>query len=186
MTQPDESLEVGIAAGLDAPTALALSQEPQPARRPRSDRTLAWAAIIGSVVLMLLWWLAHCRVSHSFHPPHPRLRSPAARTTDRLVSKREFDPPPTIGTDQQSGTARQTRQAGVGKPGKAAVTTLPTSLVASQKTVDSRCRIWQTALRDVADSIQLGGDGVQCRPSRSAILDRVYHVGIVDGCLGFG
>lgn len=50
-----DDLEIGIAAGLDVPTALALEDdEPQ---RPRSGRAFAWV-LLGSIAVLVLWWLS--------------------------------------------------------------------------------------------------------------------------------
>jgi hypothetical protein len=55
MAEHDESLEVGLAAGLDVPTAIAISEADKP--RPRSGRALAWLLLVGSLVIVALWLL---------------------------------------------------------------------------------------------------------------------------------
>ena len=54
-----DDLETGIAAGLDVPTALSLSQDDEPPQRVRAGRGLAWVLLLGSVVALTLWWLSH-------------------------------------------------------------------------------------------------------------------------------
>jgi hypothetical protein len=56
MAEHDESLEVGLAAGLDVPTALAISEADKP--RPRPGRALAWLLLAGSIAVVALWWLS--------------------------------------------------------------------------------------------------------------------------------
>jgi hypothetical protein len=51
-----DDLEIGIAAGLDVPTALAISEADKP--RPRSGRALAWLVLFASLVVVALWWLS--------------------------------------------------------------------------------------------------------------------------------
>ncbi len=58
MAEHDESLEVGLAAGLDAPTALALSEDDEQ-RRPQSGRAFAWLMLAGGIATLLLWCVSH-------------------------------------------------------------------------------------------------------------------------------
>ena len=67
MAEHDESLEVGIAAGLDIPTALVLSgqADPEHPRYPTAkaagDRAVLVAVIIGVVATAIVCWLPYCR-----------------------------------------------------------------------------------------------------------------------------
>ncbi len=45
--------EIGIAAGLDIPTASALSEDDEP--RPR--RGCGWGLLLGSLGVLVVWWL---------------------------------------------------------------------------------------------------------------------------------
>jgi hypothetical protein len=54
-----DDLEIGLAAGLDAPTAIVLSEEDKPPQRG-PGRGCAWILLIGSAAVLVLWWLA-CR-----------------------------------------------------------------------------------------------------------------------------
>ena len=54
-----DELEIGIAAGLDVPTALALAEDDEPPQRPRSGRGCAWVLLLGSVAVLVLWWAAY-------------------------------------------------------------------------------------------------------------------------------
>ncbi len=47
-----DDLEIGIAAGLDVPTALAIEDD-----KPQSGRGCAWV-VLGSVVVLVVWWFA--------------------------------------------------------------------------------------------------------------------------------
>jgi hypothetical protein len=58
MAKHDDSLEVGLAAGLDVPTAIVLSEDDEPPQWPRLGRWFAWALFFGSVATLALWWLA--------------------------------------------------------------------------------------------------------------------------------
>jgi hypothetical protein len=49
----DDDLEIGIAAGLDVPTALAIEDD-----KPQSGRGCAWV-LVGSLALLVVWWF--CR-----------------------------------------------------------------------------------------------------------------------------
>ena len=48
----DDDLEVGLAAGLDVPTAIVLSEENPP---PRSGS--GCVLLLGSLGVLVLWWL---------------------------------------------------------------------------------------------------------------------------------
>ncbi len=50
-----DDLETGIAAGLDVPTAIVLSEDDKPQRQ--SGRGCAWILLFGSVVILTLWYL---------------------------------------------------------------------------------------------------------------------------------
>ena len=43
--------EIGIAAGLDVPTALALDE-------PQRQGGCAWGLLLGSLAILVLWWLS--------------------------------------------------------------------------------------------------------------------------------
>jgi hypothetical protein len=47
-----DDLEIGIAAGLDVPTAIVLSEDD----KPQSGRGCAWV-VLGSVAVSVVWWL---------------------------------------------------------------------------------------------------------------------------------
>jgi hypothetical protein len=53
-----ESLEVGITAGLDMPTATVISERgDEPAKQPPSPRnTVGWGTLIGIATVVVLWW----------------------------------------------------------------------------------------------------------------------------------
>jgi hypothetical protein len=58
----DESLEVGIAAGLDVPTAMVISErDDEPAKQPPSAKNpktvVGWGTLIGIALVVVLWWL---------------------------------------------------------------------------------------------------------------------------------
>ena len=52
-----DDLEIGIAAGLDIPTAIVLSEDDKPKRGP--GKGCAWVVLLGSVAALVLWWLVH-------------------------------------------------------------------------------------------------------------------------------
>jgi hypothetical protein len=53
----DDDLEIGIAAGLDVPTALAVSEKPRTSCQPLAVKLSGWILIGAVVVLALLWLL---------------------------------------------------------------------------------------------------------------------------------
>jgi hypothetical protein len=67
----DETLEVGIAAGLDIPTAIVLADEnddePRPRKPPQPQKVGGigsyggWAVltIVVAIVVAVVWWLLH-------------------------------------------------------------------------------------------------------------------------------
>lgn len=53
MADHDESLEVGIAAGLDVPTAMVLSeQDEKPRRSPGCGSVAVWLVVIALVIFL--------------------------------------------------------------------------------------------------------------------------------------
>jgi hypothetical protein len=48
-----DDLEVGLAAGLDVPTAIVLSEDD----KPKSGRGCAWLLLLGSVAVLVFWLL---------------------------------------------------------------------------------------------------------------------------------
>jgi hypothetical protein len=59
MTDYDESLEIGIAAGLDIPTAMVISEHDDDDRPPRKGCGCGAAAMVTALVLLALThWLA--------------------------------------------------------------------------------------------------------------------------------
>ena len=49
-----DDLEIGIAAGLDVPTAIVLSEDD----KPQSGRGFAWFLLLGSLVVLVLSYLS--------------------------------------------------------------------------------------------------------------------------------
>ena len=54
MTEYDETLEIGLAAGLDVPTAMVISEEP---REPKNKSKASYAVAVIAVLIALLIYL---------------------------------------------------------------------------------------------------------------------------------